>query len=77
MIAIPASHRAADTLAGTATQAWSASITVTQTDRTSSAATDSRMTPFNACFFDQRQPVITTPAPRSTASRDSNAIHSA
>jgi hypothetical protein len=77
MIAIPASHRAADTLAGTTTQAWCASITVTPPNRTSSAATDSEMTPFIACLFDQRLPVVTRPAPRITASRDSHTIHSA
>ncbi len=77
MIAIPASHCAADTLAGTATQALCVSITVTPTDRTSSAATESEMSPFMASLFDQRPPVVTRPAPRITASRDSHAIHSA
>jgi hypothetical protein len=76
MIAISASHRAADTPAATATQGWCASITVTPTNRTSSAATDSEMSPFIACLFDQRLPVVTKPAPRITASRDSHAIHS-
>src|SRR4030095_15012679 len=77
VIAIPAFHRAADTLAGAATPAWCASITVTPTDRTSSAATDSEMSPFIACLFYDRQRLITHPAPRITASRDSHAIHSA
>jgi len=77
MTAIPASHRAADTLAATATQTWCASITVTPTDRTSSAGTNSEMSPFIACLFDQRLPVVTRPVPRITASRGSHAIHSA
>jgi hypothetical protein len=46
MIAIPASHRPADTLAGTAAQPWCALGTARGTDRPSSGVVDASMSPW-------------------------------
>jgi len=77
MIAIPAAHRAAGTLAGTATQPGCASVTAPGTDRASFTVIGSGISPFIAHHADQWAPVATRPAPRITASRDSHAIQSA
>jgi hypothetical protein len=77
MIAIPAAHRAGDTLAGTATQPWCASVTAPGTDRTAFAVIRSGIRPFIAHYADYWAPVAASPAPSITASRDSHAIQSA
>jgi hypothetical protein len=74
MIAIPACHRAADTLAGTAAHSWCAFFAVSGTDRPSSAVIQAGMRRFIAPQADHWPPVASRPARLLTASTDSHAI---
>jgi hypothetical protein len=74
MIAIPASHRPADTLAGTAAQALCALGTARGTDRPSSGVVHAGMSPVIAPHTDDWPPTATRPARLTTVFTDSHAI---
>jgi hypothetical protein len=74
MIATPASHRPADTLAGTAAQPWCALGAARGTDRPSSGVVEGGMSPWFAPHTDHWTPTATKPACLSTLFTDSHAI---
>jgi hypothetical protein len=74
MIATPAAHRPADTLAGTAAQPWCALGTARGTDRSSSGVVDAGMSPVIAPHTDDWTPMASRPARLPTVFTDSHAI---